>query len=188
MDYFFEQTYQQINAREHKLPMAEYEQCVFRNCDFSGADLNRFKFIDCRFMDCNLSMASLADTVMNKVVFERCKLLGLHWFQCDRFMFSVWFKESNLANGSFYNFNIKKTYFERCDLKEVDFSGADMTECKLKACDLANALFDNTNLGKADLSTAFNFSINPNQNKLKGTQFSRDNITGLLDVFQIKIV
>ncbi|OJV51255.1 MAG: hypothetical protein BGO31_05305 [Bacteroidetes bacterium 43-16] len=188
MDYFFEQSYQQLIARERNLPMAEYEQCTFRNCDFSAANLNRFKFIDCKFIDCNLSMASLADTVMNKVVFERCKLLGLHWFQCDRFMFAVWFKESALSNSSFYGFNIKKTVFEKCDLKDVDFSGADMTECKLKGCDLLHAMFDNTTLIKADLSTAFNFSLNPNLNKLKGAQFSRDNISGLLDVFQIKIV
>ncbi len=188
MEYFFEQSYQQIKFDEKQLPLAEYEQCTFINCDFTKANLNRYKFIDCQFVDCNLSMVSLVDTVMNKVVMERCKLLGIHWFTCDKFMFAVWFKSCALSNASFYNFNIKKTFFENCDLKEADFSGADMTECKLKSCDLSNAMFGNTNLSKADLSTSFNFSINPNLNKLKGAQFSRDNINGLLDVFQIKIV
>src|SRR5690606_32828320 len=120
------------------------------------ASFNRYKFIDCHFVSCNLSMAAMVDTVMNKDCFETCKILVVHWFSCDKFMFAVSFRECALSNSSFYNFNIKKSFFDKCDLSEVDFSGADMSECKLKECNLLSAVFDHTNLSKADLSTSFN--------------------------------
>lgn len=188
MDYFFEEKYEHVKFDVRSLPPAEYEQCSFSRCDLSNANLNRYKFIDCTFEDCNLSMVSLAGTVMNNVQMRGCKLLGIQWSGCDKFMFSMLFKECLLANASFYNFNIKKTIFDQCDLKEVDFSAADMSECALIHCDLHQAIFDQTNLSKADLRTAYNYSIDPNGNRLKGAIFSSDNIQGLLDVFQIKIV
>jgi uncharacterized protein YjbI with pentapeptide repeats len=73
-------------------------------------------------------------------------------------------------------------------LNEVDFTETDLTESLFEQCDFQGAVFDNTILEKVDLSSSFNFSINPNQNRIKQAKFSRTELSGLLDSFQIKIV
>jgi hypothetical protein len=40
---------------------------------------------------------------------------------------------------------------------------------------------------KADLSTSFNYQIDPERNKLKGARFSLHGIGGLLHKYDIKI-
>jgi fluoroquinolone resistance protein len=187
MAYFFEQRFEQIIAKEKPLVKGEYEQCVFRNCDFNFSDWRGFKFIDCQFIDCNLSMANLSAAVMNVVHFQGCKLLGIQWFQCDKLSFIVSFKECQLANGSFYKTILKKARFENCDLTEVDFAEADCREVIFDCVNLSGAVFDNTNLSKANFTTAYNFNINPNRNRVKGAIFEVSNLSGLLSEYKLDI-
>ena len=72
-------------------------------------------------------------------------------------------------------------------MKEVDFTEADLTESVLDGCDLTGAIFDATNLEKADLRTALHYSIDPQQNRIKKAKFSWPALTGLLDRYQIVI-
>jgi uncharacterized protein YjbI with pentapeptide repeats len=72
-------------------------------------------------------------------------------------------------------------------MHQVDFTFTEAKESKFSRCDLMNSIFNNTNLEKADFSTAFNFNINPAENNLKDAQFSKNNIEGLLNIFKIKI-
>ena len=83
--------------------------------------------------------------------------------------------------------NINKTRFTDCKIHQVDFTYTEAKESEFTQCDLMNSIFNSTNLEKADFSTAFNFNINPAENNLKGTQFSINNIEGLLNTFKIKI-
>jgi hypothetical protein len=52
---------------------------------------------------------------------------------------------------------------------------------------LQGSTFDNTILEKADLRTAFNFSINPVNNRIRKAKFSIAGLAGLLDQFDIEI-
>jgi fluoroquinolone resistance protein len=54
-------------------------------------------------------------------------------------------------------------------------------------CDLKNAAFDQTILEKADFRTAFNYSIDPDNNKIKKAKFSISGLTGLLEKYNIEI-
>ena len=54
-------------------------------------------------------------------------------------------------------------------------------------CDLAGAMFENTNLENSDLSSSFNFSIDPENNRIKKAKFSTSGIKGLLDKYDIII-
>jgi len=72
-------------------------------------------------------------------------------------------------------------------LHEVDFTEADLTESVFNNCDLKSTTFDFTNLEKTDFRTSFNYSIHPETNKLKKTQFSRNGIAGLLSRYDIII-
>lgn len=76
-------TFDRQDFREAPLPRGEYENCVFRHCELSGADLGGILFVECVFSGCNLSMANLKATVFRDVQFKDCKMLGLHFEDCD---------------------------------------------------------------------------------------------------------
>jgi fluoroquinolone resistance protein len=189
MKHFTEdQTFEKHSYAETPLAKGEYERCTFKGCDFSNSDLSEISFIDCSFFDCNLSLAKLSRTSFRDVIFKDCKMLGLLFYDCNDFGLSVQFNSCNLNHSSFFKRKIKNTRFVNTQLVEVDFSEADLTGALFDGCDLLNAKFENTILEKADLRTAFNYSINPEQNKLKKTQFSQAGIAGLLGKYDIVIV
>jgi uncharacterized protein YjbI with pentapeptide repeats len=80
-----------------------------------------------------------------------------------------------------------KTKFTNCGLQEVDFSEAVLTASQFEKCDLSGAIFDSTNLEAADLRTSFNYSINPQTNKIRKARFSLEGVVGLLYTFDIVI-
>jgi hypothetical protein len=50
-----------------------------------------------------------------------------------------------------------------------------------------DALFDRTNLEKANFSTAQYYRIDPNTNNIKRAKFSLDGLPGLLTAYNIEI-
>jgi uncharacterized protein YjbI with pentapeptide repeats len=52
---------------------------------------------------------------------------------------------------------------------------------------LRGAIFDHTILEKADLRTAYHYSIHPDINRIKKAKFSMANIIGLLDKYDIEV-
>ena len=113
--------------------------------------------------------------------------MGLHFEHCSNFLFSVYFENAALNLSSFYGLNLKNTNFKKCILHEVDFTSADLTGANFDGSDLAGGIFADSILEKADLRTAYNYSIDPILNKLKRAKFSITGIAGLLDRFDIEI-
>jgi fluoroquinolone resistance protein len=72
-------------------------------------------------------------------------------------------------------------------LQNTDFVEADLSESIITGSDLQDAQFHNTKLEKADLRDSINYSIDPENNRLKSAKFSQDQISGLLAKYQIKI-
>ncbi len=182
-----DQQFDDINHSEKPLEMAEYENCQFNNCQLSGANLSELFFVDCVLENCDLSNAQLNGTSFKSVRFKNCKLLGLHFDDCNGFLLSFSFESCQLNFSTFYKLKLKNTQFLDCQLKDVDFIEADLTNAVFKRCDLQNAVFENTNLEFTDLRTAFNFSIDPAKNRVRKAKFSSQNIVGLLDAFDITI-
>ena len=83
--------------------------------------------------------------------------------------------------------NIKKTIFKDCQLREIDFSESNLTQVVFDQCDLAQSIFINSILDKADFRTAYNYSIDPEKNRLKKAKFSLMAISGLLDQYDLVI-
>jgi fluoroquinolone resistance protein len=54
-------------------------------------------------------------------------------------------------------------------------------------CDLTRATFDRSVLEKADFRTSYNYSIDPENNKIKKAKFSLLGVSGLLDKYDIAI-
>ena len=54
-------------------------------------------------------------------------------------------------------------------------------------CDLEHAMFDRTILENADLRTSFNYSIDPENNRIRRAKFSITAVAGLLEKYDIEI-
>lgn len=72
-------------------------------------------------------------------------------------------------------------------MHEVDFVESDLSNAVFDNCDLRGAIFDKSILEKADFRTAYNYSINPENNRLKKARFSISGVAGLLDKYGIEI-
>lgn len=187
MEVFEDKLFEQVDYSTQSFPKGEYEACRFINCNFQDADFSLVRFVDCDFQDCNLSMLKLGETVFNGIAFANCKMLGIHFENSSDLLFSVSFINCTLQFSSFYKRNLKQTKFNSCDLRSVDFTEADLQAAVFSKCDLADAKFESTNLENANLSTAFNFTIDPHLNKIKKAKFSLDGLPGLLRGYDITI-
>ena len=85
------------------------------------------------------------------------------------------------------SFNLKNTNFDDCEIKESDFNNSDLENANFNYCNLEKSLFVNCNLKKTNFIWSYNFSIDPNNNKLNKTRFSRENCIWLLNNFDIII-
>ena len=83
--------------------------------------------------------------------------------------------------------NLKGISFVRCNLEEVDFYEANLSQVIFDECNLNRAIFENTNLTKADFYSSFDYSLDPETNRLKKAIFSRQNVLGLLQKYEIII-
>ncbi len=99
--------------------------------------------------------------------FLNCKLLGVRFDECNEFLFSAHFENCMLKFASFHKLKLKQTHFQTCNLQEADFSETDLTGSIFETCDLQRTLFDHTNLGKVDFRSSFNYSIDPEKNRIK---------------------
>lgn len=185
--YIEEKTFEKIDFTIHALPKGDYENCTFLNCNLSNADLSNITFIDCHFTNCNLSLANLSRTGFQNIKFKDCKLLGLHFQNCNEFLLALDFESCNLNLASFYKLKLKKTAFRNTSLQEADLTEADLSAALFDNCDLARATFENTLLEKADFRTSYNYSIDPQSNRIRKAKFAMSGIRGLLDRYDIDV-
>ena len=178
-----DQTFEQNDLPEK----GAYENCIFNSCNFAGGDLSEFQFIDCEFNGCNLSLLKLNKTAFREVKFKDCKMLGLRFETCSEFGLFFSFDGCQLNHSSFYKTKIKKTIFKNSHLQETDFAETDLTGAVFDNCNLIHAIFDHTILEKADFRTSYNYSINPEINRIKKAKFSVLGVSGLLEKYDIEI-
>ena len=185
---FEDQTFENIDSATTLLQKGSYTACEFVRCNFEKFNLNSFEFIDCTFHHCNLALAVVTDTRFKNVRFNDCKLSGIDFSTCNDFLFEVHCVNCMLDYASFYQKKMMKATFTGCSLLEVDFTDADLSGSIFKQCNLLRSTFNRTNLEKADLSSATNFAIDPENTRIKNAKFSLDGLPGLLGRYQIKIV
>lgn len=114
-------------------------------------------------------------------------MLGLHFDDCNQFGLSFSFDNCLLNHSSFVTTRLKKTIFRNSSLQETDVTECDLTGAIFYNCDLSKSSFHHTILEKADLRTSFNYSIDPEMNRLKKAKFSMPAVIGLLDKYDIDI-
>lgn len=172
--------FENIDYTEKSLRDREFYKCKFIGCNFTQSDLRGNSFEECAFEECNFSMTEVAGAGFRDITFTGCKILGIDFSQCNRFMFTFHFDNCIMDYCTFFGTKLDKTLFNKCSLKEVDFNEANLASSIFTECDLTGALFSNTNLEKADFRTAVNFAIDPEFNKVKKAKFTSFQLEGLL--------
>lgn len=179
--------FKDINYTEKHLPKGKYDNCIFLNCDFTQSNISNLTFVECKFENCDFSLVISKNTAFRDVQFINCKLLGFNFNDCTESFLDFHFDNYQLNLASFFQLKIKDTIFKNCTLQEVDFSETDLTESSFDDCDLSRAIFDNSILEKVDFRTAFNYSIDPDGNRIRGAKFSMSGVIGLLRKYKIEV-
>jgi uncharacterized protein YjbI with pentapeptide repeats len=185
--YTSDKSFEKNNFVQNPLAKGEYENCIFKMCDFSGNDLSEFKFSECEFIGSNLSLAKLNKTALQNIKFRDCKMLGLRFDTCSDFGLSFSFDNCILNHSSFYKTKLRKMSFKNSQLQETDFTECDLTNSIFDKCDFANAMFENSILEKVDLRTSYNYIIDPETNRIKKAKISLSSAPGLLAKYDIEI-
>jgi uncharacterized protein YjbI with pentapeptide repeats len=187
VQYFETKDYKKIDFSVGGLPKGEYDRCNFSDCNFSNCDLSGIVFAECNFINCNLSLVKTSQAAFREVSIRECKILGVHFENCNPFLFSILFDHCMLNLASFYRLNLRRSRFANCNLVETDFTECDLSNSLIDNCDLSGAVFENTILEKADFRTSSGYSIDPELNRLRGARFSLPGIAGLLGKYGILI-
>lgn len=180
--------FERIDYSGKKMQQQEFENSIFENCNFSDSDISNISFTDCEFVNCNFSNSKIRNTSFKDVKFRKCKLLGLNFFECNNFLLLLDFEDCYVNLSSFYKLKLRNIRFKNSILHEVDFTETDLTGAKFDNSDLQRTSFVNSILEKADFRTAFNYSIDPERNRIKKAKFSVPGVLGLLDKYAIEIL
>ncbi len=82
---------------------------------------------------------------------------------------------------------LKRQTFTDVKLHEVDFTETDLTAAVFNNCDFRAAIFDRTILENADLTTSYNYSIDPEQNRVSKAKVSLYGFKGLLEKYNLDV-
>lgn len=182
-----DQTFDKIDYTHSAIEKGSYEYCVFRHCNFSNCDLSYIKFLECEFEDCNFSNTTFRATALQDSQMNGCKIMGVHFEECNAFGFSVHFSKCQLDHSSFYKMDLTRSRFTHCRMHGTDLSGANLSSLVLAGCDLLNAKIEHCDLSHADFRKAVNYTLDPDMNTMKKARFSLPEVTGLLAKYNIEI-
>lgn len=186
-DYILDQEFNNHFFDDSNTKYKDFENCTFHNCDFRNCTFQTVTFIDCNFFGCNFQETKINYVSLRGVFFTKCNFTSVNFAMTDQVIYEFHFKDCLLDYAKFYALKLKNMQFINCSLIATDFMGSDLTEVLFDNCNLRRAVFIDTIANKADFSTSFDYSINPEKNKLKKAVFSTDGLRGLLDKYDIVI-
>lgn len=163
----------------------DFEHCTFTNCDFTQCNYLGVAFMDCEFINCDFTEAKINYVSFRDVMFTGCNFTGVNFAMVDTLLFKFVFKDCILDYAKFYTLKIKGTVFTGCRMIAADFMSADLTEAIFDNCDLHKSVFIDTIANKTDFYSSYNFTIDPEKNKLKRAIFSQSGLKGLLTKHEI---
>jgi uncharacterized protein YjbI with pentapeptide repeats len=179
-DYILDVQYNGIRYERDEANHREFEGCTFTDCDFSQCVFLSVTFIDCTFNHCVFTGAKINYVAFRTVFFNGCQIVDVNFAMCDKLIFEIHFNKCVLDFSKFYTLKIKGTTFTECSIIAADFMNADLTAVMFDKCDLYRTVFMQSVLSKADFRTSFNYTLDPEKNKIKKAIFSLDGVKGLL--------
>lgn len=187
-EYLLDIDYQNVTYEADALNFKDFERCTFSRCDFSACTFLSVTFIDCVFVDCNFNDTKINYVALRTVAFHRCQIREVNFAMCDKLIFDISFNDCILDFSKFYTLKIKGTVFTNCSLIAVDFMNTDLTEVVFNDCDLYRAEFSKAIANKANFRTSRNYTIDPEQTKIKKAVFGFEGLKGLLFKHDIVVI
>ena len=183
------QIFKNLTLDHEIIEAKEFYDCAFEGCSLVEVVVRQCRFVDCTFKQCDLSLMRVPDSSFTNTRFENCKMIGIDWTEADwpreKFFDPISFSKCVINHSTFIGLSLPKIKAIECIAHEVDFREADLSQADLSHSDLAGSLFINTNLTRANLSLARNYTINAGLNTLKKTKFSLPEAMSLLHSLDI---
>ncbi len=185
--FTFEVTNEDISGEIDELSSV-YEQCQFKNVDFTGMDCSNITFVNCDFYNCNLSAVKVGGMILNDCRFTGSKLVGIHFGDLAQETLSVSFTECRIDSAIFENVNLKNTNFGESDIVRSEFIWSDFSKSNFFCCEFRESRFSNCNFEGANFEGASHLTIDISANRVKGAKFSLLSAVTLLEPFEIELV
>jgi len=186
-DYHSGGRFEAVEVDDHRLEGHTFEGCVFVSCHFGEAPLAGVSFISTEFVRCEFLLTKLAGATLNGVTFRECKLVGLHFTECNRFGFQpafegclidqCVFQKNTWKKGRFTGSRLRQTDFLDCGLREACFDDTTFEEVRVDGCDLE----------RADFRRAAGYALDPARNRLAKARFSLPEAESFLRFLGIRL-
>jgi uncharacterized protein YjbI with pentapeptide repeats len=151
----------------------EWTSCRFDHAALTGLLLPKARIIDCVFIDCELSGALFEDATLTRVEFRTCRMSGL---QAPGVRGQdVGFFDCRLDGANLRMSTWERAEWERCDLHDGDLYAASAPDARLIACDLRCAEISKANLAGTRLSASNIEGIRGGES-LRGVVLSSDQL------------
>lgn len=142
---------------------SSFHDVTFHDCRFRATELDDCRFERCEFFDpeqdtkCDFSFASLRDTVFEKCdlttsLFVRTRAYGLTLSRCQAQGTEFTEADFSLALPTGHDSDVCHAVFDGCNLSYADFSGTDLTACRLTDNRLVHSVWHNAVLERAQLA------------------------------------
>ena len=189
---FYAKPFSALNLIGQTVSGKAFEECDFKDCNFTGVIFHKCKFIDCGFADCNLSTVKVPDSKFLNVSFNQCKVIGVDWTKAAWPKFpqfpQLQFRKCILNDSSFFGLHLEHIVLEECKAHEVDFREGNFSRGNFGHADLTHSLFGRTCLTEADFTEAVNYDIDVRDNEVGKCKFSRYEAVRLLCGYDIEVI
>jgi fluoroquinolone resistance protein len=186
------QTFEDMTLSQQEIISEEFDDCLFVRCSFVEAVFSHCRFSHCLFQHCDLTLVRLPDSLFTDTAFEDSKLIGVDWTPASwpkaRLSSPIAFSRCVINHSTFTGLDVHGITIRECMAKNVDLTGANLTQADLTRTDFHGSLFVHTDLTEADLTRAKNYHINASLNVLKRTRFSVPEAMSLLAALDIILV
>lgn len=156
-----ESTDQDVNF---KIENIEINGCRFVNMDFSKYPLKNVDLIDCIFEKCNLSGSDFSNRGIHRVKFDGCNMVGCNFISSSLVDISIFNSKCNYINFSDSKVKYFKigdslvkegrfvsTIFDCVMLDNIDFSGSEFLNTKLRGIDFSNCNINDIGVSPNDI-------------------------------------
>lgn len=184
------EAFEQAFGREHEwgnLRDARLESCTLEGVDWSGMDLRGARFEACVFQTCDLSNVRALGLGLQGVTFEGCKLVGFDLASCNTLGLELRLVDCMLDSANVEGVDCRQISWSGGRANGADFTAANLEGVAFDGVDLTGALFGQTKLAGADFRTATGWRIRPDENRIRGAKFRRDDLSGLVEGWDLDL-
>lgn len=171
---------------------AEFNDCTFINCRWSGARITACSFLGCTFDRCAWS-----DVVFSLLPDERrlaaALCLPVHCrggLQGRSALVQPFGRAEQcefLLQCRFSGMALKQFDFSKCTFGDCVFDDCKLAGADFRSVALSSTAFSRCDLQKADFREATGYRIDPSDNQMKGARFSFLDVIALLNGFGLVI-